>query len=187
MQLSQTNTSSASSINQSVTPVLLPEQNCKDVNDIYISLLNGVAADSVQLQTLESIAAQCPAQGGIAVYRARVLLNLIYDDVRTWDDNCPPSQRLAPESSDPASSSSSALLYPNPNDGNMVLAYTLPDDQPGAFTLYDAMGNIVDVETLIAVSQKQSILLPGLASGIYFYQVTCGNSIITADKIAVQK
>jgi hypothetical protein len=49
------------------------------------------------------------------------------------------------------------------------------------------MGNIVDTETLAPGTQTQSILMSGLAAGIYFYQVTFDNQIIKADKIIIQK
>lgn len=187
--LTQNNTVAASGINQSVNPQLMPEQNYKDVNDIYISLLNGVPADSNQLQTLESIASQCPAQGGIAVYRARVLLDVLYDGLYYWSDSCSSSARLAPPevNSNQQANSSNVMLYLNPNDGNMTLTYTLPEGQQGQFTLYDAMGNIVDTETLQTGTQNQPLLLTGLANGIYFYQVTFDNQIIKSEKIVIQK
>jgi hypothetical protein len=189
VELAQTNTASASNINQSITPQLMPEQNYKEVNDIYISLLNGVPADTNQLQALEAIASQCPEQGGVAVYRARVLLDVIYDGIYYWSDSCSSSARLAsPEiTNDQPVNPSNVALYPNPNDGNMVLSYTLPEGKQGTFVLYDAMGNIVDTEVLLPGTQNQTLLLTGLASGIYFYHVTYDNSIIKSDKIVIQK
>jgi len=188
-QLSQTNTSSAALDNQSITPEVQPEQNYKDVNDIYISLLDGNAIDSLQYQMLESIAMQCPQQGGIAVYRARALLEVIDDNIRQWDDNCSSSSRLA--SGSPSENSSGqtpdVFLYPNPNDGNMTLSYILPEHQQGKLVVYDLMGNVVSTTTLASGSQQQSINLSQLSSGVYYYQVTYGDMIIKNDKIIIVK
>jgi hypothetical protein len=186
----QTNIAAASATNQSITPVVLPEQNYQDVNAIYIDILADSIVDSTQYQTLETIAAQCPVQGGIAVFRARTLLQMLDDNVRTWEDSCDTgsSARLMQDEEDPiAAQAQHILLYPNPNDGNMVLQYTLPEGQQGQFIIYDLMGNIVDTETLAPGTQTQSILMSGLAAGIYFYQVTFDNQIIKSDKIVIRK
>lgn len=68
------------------------------INDILIhAALDTVAFDSLQRQTIETIAAMCPLEGGVAVYKARSLLYL-YNDTIWFDDEtlcAPPSARLA--------------------------------------------------------------------------------------------
>ncbi len=61
------------------------------------------------------------------MYRARVLLNVLYDDVRYWDDNCSSSQRSAnPEMEANSTLANEVIsLYPNPSDGNMTLTLQL--------------------------------------------------------------
>ncbi len=187
--LTQSSTDSAASVNQTINPELQIEQNYKDLDNIYISLMNGVSSDSMQLQTLEGIANQCPQQGGLAVYRARVLLNVLYDDVRYWEDNCASSARTGnPEQTENiVIANESITLYPNPNDGNMTLSYNLPDEQQGQFVIYDVIGNTVAKTTLENGLHQKQIDLSQLASGIYYYQVTFEGVIIKNDKIIIVK
>jgi hypothetical protein len=188
--LAQTDTVNALSVNQTINPELQPEQSFKDVDNIYISLLNGNAADSLQLQMLEDIAAQCPQQGGIAVYRARVLLNVLNDNIRDWEDNCASAART----SNPQQTATNSLpvsldiyLLPNPNDGNMTLSYSLPQDQQGQFVIYDVLGNTIAQTTLENGIHQKQIDLTQLAAGIYYYKVSFNNSIIKNDKIIIVK
>ncbi len=83
--------------------------------------------------------------------------------------------------------SQNVSLYPNPNDGNMTLAYTLPDEQQGQLVIYDVMGNVVDKEILPVGSQQKNIILTGLASGIYYYQVSFNNIVVKTDKLIIAK
>lgn len=186
--LAQTDTTGAAIINQTIAPELTVEQSFKEVGEIYISLLNGNEPDSMQLQTLENIAAQCPQQGGGAVYRARVLLELIGDNVRTWEDDCPSNARMnRPTETVNTSTEQRVQLYPNPNDGKMTLSYSLPENQNGQFVIYDVLGNVVAREKLVSGTQTQTILLSGLAAGVYHYQITFGDTVVQSDKLVIAK
>jgi hypothetical protein len=187
--LAQTNLSTASAINQALVSQNLIEQNYQDVNTIFISMLNGNSPDSIQIQTLEVIAAQCPQQGGKAVYRARTLLCVINDHVYEWNDDCPSSslRTMSEQSLPPTSPTSDVQLYPNPNDGNMTLSYVLPENQQGFFIVYDIMGNEVMRMDLQSGNQQQVISLQTLASGMYYYQVVFAAQIIRSDKIVINR
>ncbi len=187
--LTQSSTDSAASVNQTINPELQTEQNYKDLDNIYISLMNGIPSDSMQLQTLEGIANQCPQQGGLAVYRARVLLNVLYDDVRYWDDNCSSSQRSAnPEMEANSTLASDGIsLYPNPSDGNMTFTYSLPNEKQGQFLIYDVMGNTVAKTALENGLHQKQIDLSQLASGIYYYKIAYDGLVIKSDKIIIVK
>lgn len=187
--LQQTNTDSAVSVVESISPELQIEQNYKDLDNIYIALMSGEQFDSIQIQMLEEIAIQCPQQGGLAVYRARVLLNVLYDDVRYWDDNCVSTARTgnAEEINTALISSGNISIYPNPNDGNMTLINNLPAEQEGEFVIYDVMGNTVAKTTLEKGMNKKQIDLSEVASGIYYYRVTINGIEIKNDKIVIVK
>ncbi len=187
--LIQTNTDSAASVNQTINPELQIEQNYKELDNIYISLMNGTASDSMQIQILEAIALQCPQQGGLAVYRARVLLNVLYDDVRYWEDNCASSARMAtPEEPNAmVNGNGNVVLYPNPSNGFMTLAYNLSSERQGEFVIYDLLGNTIAKTNLAKGMNEKQIDLTALASGIYYYRVTVGGIVIKNDKIVIAK
>jgi hypothetical protein len=76
-------------------------------------------------------------------------------------------------------------LYPNPNDGQMMLDYTLPENQSGSFMVFDVTGNIVATIPLSSGSQHQLISLDRLASGLYYYQVIFDGVLVKKDKIVI--
>ncbi len=123
------------------------------------------------------------------MYRARVLLNVLYDDVRYWDDNCSSSQRSAnPEMEvTNAFDNDGISLYPNPSDGNMMLTYSLPTEKQGQFMVYDVMGNTVAKTSLENGLHQKQIDLSQLASGVYYYKVSYDGLVIKNDKIIIVK
>jgi hypothetical protein len=59
-------------------------------------------------------------------------------------------------------------VSPNPViDGVLKISYLLPQNKPGLFMLYDAMGREVYKMPLPAWSTLQQIRLPNLANGVY--------------------
>ena len=64
------------------------------------------------------------------------------------------------------------LITPNPNNGQFVVSYALPTENPGVFLLFDVHGLKVYEEPLPPGNTNHQILLPvGVGSGIYRYEV----------------
>jgi hypothetical protein len=187
--LTETNTDSAATVNQTISPQLQIEQNYKELDNIYISLMDGSPVDSVQREILETIANQCPQQGGLPVYRARVLLNVLNDNVGYWDDYCASSARTSnpDQFNTNINANGTVILFPNPNDGNMTLFNNLPPEQQGEFVIYDVLGNTIAKTVLEkGVNQKQ-IDLTAVAPGVYYYRITVNGIVIKNDKIIIAK
>ncbi len=123
------------------------------------------------------------------MYRARVMLNVLYDAVYSWDVECASALRMANTegAANSFAGSNDIFLFPNPNDGNMTLSYALPADQQGQLIVYDVMGNTIVKIMLENGSHQQQINLDELASGMYYYQITFNGIIVKNDKISIVK
>lgn len=68
-------------------------------------------------------------------------------------------------------------VVPNPNNGNFIVNYFLPQNKAGTLQILDVMGKQIYKQTLPQWSVVQRISLPLLAKGIYVLKVSCeGNS-----------
>jgi len=67
-------------------------------------------------------------------------------------------------------------IYPNPNDGNFMIGYRLPQNESGQITIYDIQGNLIQRKILSQWSSMHQINLPSpLSSGIYLIKLSSGN------------
>jgi len=114
------------------------------INDILIQMvLDTMAFDSTQRQTIETIAAMCPLEGGVAVYKARSLLYL-YNDTIWFDDEtlCTlPSARLAEKEQPTVPQQDGMKVYPNPNCGQFTVEFS--SAAPRSISLYNILGQRV--------------------------------------------
>ncbi len=187
----------ANSINTGVKPVLTMEQNQQTINDLILRKLlnvNYIYSDGDKT-TLSSIANQCPIDGGNAVYQARVLLMTINNTVIDFVDNCnvvagrsmeePPIDTTL--SNHQTITSSNYKLYPNPNNGNMLLDYTLNEGEVGIIKIYDLTGKLICSYRLNANNSQLQINNADLNNGIYIYHITVNNTIVKSDKLVIIK
>jgi hypothetical protein len=134
-----------------------------------------------------------PLTGGTAVYEARTLLTLVYDDYKVFTNNCIPESRsmvvVDNNNADPPNSSEvkNFRLYPNPNDGSMTLEYVLVENQTGYFTIMDLTGRKIVERKLIPAENKLNINEQELANGIYFYNVIIDNKLTAQNKLIIAK
>ena len=66
-------------------------------------------------------------------------------------------------------------IFPNPNDGNFVISYVLPQNKDGTLEIFDVEGRKVFSKILPQWSTLQQIKLSKLADGIYNCVITSGN------------
>ena len=78
-------------------------------------------------------------------------------------------------------------LYPNPTSGNAMLAFNLAEANNLTITLYNAMGETLQVQTERGI-QAANIALNtnNLASGVYFVQINNGNQY-AVKQLIIQK
>ena len=82
-------------------------------------------------------------------------------------------------------SGTSAGIYPNPNNGNMVLEYHI--SSPGTLDIMDYDNHIIASYPLPADQERLEIHHTQLANGVYLYRVLAGQEIIRTDKIIIMR
>ncbi|MFN0015230.1 MAG: hypothetical protein ACKVU2_11845, partial [Saprospiraceae bacterium] len=152
------------------------EQYEKTVNDIAIRqvLFQNGELTAVQVDTLQSIVAECPKYSGHGVYRARGLLTGCYEE--NWSDNnarCYPTPPFVQElvldngfgqRSGKKLSDSQPFAYPNPaTDG--IFVRTIPA-QEGQIVLQDMTGKAWR-EVPFAQTDVKYLDLSGVPSVVY--------------------
>jgi hypothetical protein len=67
-------------------------------------------------------------------------------------------------------------LSPNPNNGNFIINYNLPQNKSGTLQIINVLGKQVYKQTLPQWSNMQRINLPALTNGIYILKINCENN-----------
>jgi len=75
-------------------------------------------------------------------------------------------------------------IFPNPNNGNMTLTYTLNQDDEGIMKIYDVAGKLSQ-EIILDSNRKQIEIATNLSNGIYFYQLIVNDKLSKSDKIVI--
>ena len=175
------------------------ENNWSAVDNIILKLANRDSLSSGNISALKTVAAQCPLTGGNIVWRARALLNVYYGTVINYPNNCPTVGSLTDGTNTSSrientsaitnkanqSITSTINLYPNPNNGSMILGYNLKND--ASLEITDITGNLVGTYILPATETTMQVQNNNLQNGMYLYRVISNNTIIKQGKIVVMK
>jgi uncharacterized repeat protein (TIGR03803 family) len=187
LQSEQSNYTLAQSLNNSIIPQCVIEQNHKDVKSIFFSTLaNGVdSLDSTQINTLWNIAKQCPFEGGRAVYEARYMLNYFYNTAIAFEDSCSgQGQSDKPVKKPVLNKIINAAVYPNPANSLLTVELDLQPNETGFICIYNSMGEQVRCETL--KNNITTLPISDLSMGIYYYRITdLDDNLIKSDKVMI--
>jgi hypothetical protein len=164
------------------------EQNHNDFNNPY---LNGVATAS-DYATLQALANMCAYENGNAVYQARALLNMINYTNTDYEDSCGTekvSARLGKITEEVGVSieNVTAKLYPNPNNGEFMLAYDLKQTAEATIHITDITGKIVYTAQITNESNLIKINTDDLRSGLYFIQLQSKDALLWTNKVMISK
>jgi hypothetical protein len=78
-------------------------------------------------------------------------------------------------------------LYPNPNDGNMLLEYELNESEIGYVLVYSIVGNLVYSSQLKQNKRSAALNLQNVDSGIYFVKVSVNDNTKLSIKVVIIK
>ena len=153
------------------------EQNQKDYNRIWLEMvINGQETpDTLQANSLLSIAYQCPYAGGEAVYQSRVLLHedLVFDDSLLCNGN--PQGRAKKEDR----TSFSFTVYPNPSRDYIFVAMETEAGQMGMMTVTDLLGRPVQAQKVLAGDRNVLLMLDHVPAGMYHLTVELAGQVQT--------
>jgi hypothetical protein len=82
-------------------------------------------------------------------------------------------------------SKASVTLYPNPNNGNMQIAYDLGTHQESVLELFDVCGKLERSYVLDPERKELQLSEESLTPGLYFYQVHTAGTLLASGKFAV--
>lgn len=169
-------------INASVAANEIHEINEQDYFEVYLNTLgkDNYEASPTQLATLESIAQQCPEEGGRAVYWAIGLYGHLTGDLMEVQD-CPVESRQAGQViTEDAASTSLLMITPNPSGGEARLKYRLSGSGAGYITILDHTGR--EVARFELTGTTGELILPDFSPGIYLVRLTEGSQLIQTSK-----
>ncbi len=137
----------------------------------------GLEIDSIQKQTLFSIAMLTPYIGGEGVYSARAMLGIDPEDY-----NLP--YRLGHFADTvKVDEVNSIKIYPNPTKDNLIIEFN-NEFNNAEFILYDILGKELINKTINGT--KVRVDLGSINSGIYFYSIRGCNFEALTGKIIKQ-
>lgn len=174
------------------------EQNQKDVNT---QLLNKLIYSQYQysdseVELVETIAHKCPLTDGNAVYQARTLLQTIKQQYMLFTDSCnsdKPNGARMEHTDDEGNTITEQLynnfvLYPNPNNGNMQLLYSVKPETQAIIMIYDIAGKQLYAQKLEVNTNLITLNLDALSDGIYYYKIiSTQNEVLKSDKLIIIK
>ena len=77
-------------------------------------------------------------------------------------------------------------IFPNPNNGNMTIKYTLRQSDKGSIRIYDVTGKLIEENSLNS-NDNQMQITSTLDLGIYLYQIIVNDRIVKSDKMVIIK
>ncbi len=191
--ISQGYYSEANTILATFSPSDSIERNYKTADSIFTYTIGaGVdTLDSLDLVHLYNIAYQCPDMGGVAVYQARSMLNLLTNMEWDFSDSCNTSggregrRADKPPVNNPTSVANlNARVYPDPANTLLNIEIKLPAGNAYNMCMYNSLGEKVICEEL---TEPITILpINTLLTGIYFYRIIDeSGKLIKADKVMI--
>ncbi|MGQ0828762.1 MAG: T9SS type A sorting domain-containing protein [Bacteroidota bacterium] len=182
----------ANNINNNFNPTNLIESNQKTVNSLILKKL--IDPDYIykknDISVLENIAGQCPIKAGHSVYQSRNMLMTILNEAIEFTDNCDENYDRADETIlDVLDNIKNRTfkLYPNPNNGVMILDYSLSKNEQGSIMIYDVTGKLIVQYELNNANEQISISDEQLINGIYFYHIKVNDKILSSNKLVIIK
>lgn len=172
------NVSQALQDNGILTAQTVIETNQIVTNDIYLNTwAQNIEIDSIQRQTLFSIAMLTPYVGGEGVYSARAMLGIDPEDY-----NLP--YRLGHYTDTViVEEENNIKVFPNPTNSNITIEFNKEFDN-AEFILFDIIGKELLHQNINGTEVK--IDLSKLNSGIYFYSIKGNNFETITGKIIKQ-
>jgi hypothetical protein len=189
--ISQLNFTSAQTTNSGVSVSTLQEANQQGFNNLLLMpvINSSYIYTSSDINALYRIANQCPLVGGQAVFAARAQLNFITRSVILFDDSCEFNENdrhfVRKDNLGSSINSPEFKLYPNPNDGNMVLEYAMDED--GVLSIDGIEGSKQAEIRISKDANRISISEGNLANGIYLITVKTRNKTYYRQRVVITK
>ena len=179
---------------QSITPNNRVEQTLSEVMRILYANMESVenmnTSEEVQLR---QIAQRCPLDDGFGVYMAQAALLKIDTLPRNYLSEC---ERVpAPREEDTRwknegmqnNETNGFSVYPNPNNGRMMITYGLKEGETGMLSVYTTIGELVLQRALTMESNLMEIDILNISSGIYMLDIQVNGERKFTERLSILK
>jgi len=143
----------------------------KTVNNFAIGLVQSEDVSEL-VKWIEPIAAQCPKEGGVAVFKARTLVSMLTGFPYEAVNDCGATKKEENEITEDLSNSD-YRIYPNPADGFVNVIQNSKNEE-GVYQLYNAQGQVMSRGELVDTQTR--ISTADLPAGIYILKIHSSNS-----------
>jgi Secretion system C-terminal sorting domain len=179
------NMQAANIANSAIVSQSTKTMNHKTVYEIYFRTWDSgqvwfTQSDSA---TLHNIAILSPYYAGEAVYMARIMLGLDYEEFGNNNSN-----RLAPPSqNDETIVQGQTSIYPNPSTDYVTLETSFPENSTVQYQIYDLNGRIVTSGTLSSGASRTTINTSETAEGVYQVSFIVNGELYETKKMVIVK
>ena len=137
------------------------------------------------MQTLYSIAHECPLAGGEAVYKARALFAMLNINEHYNDfDLCFAQGYNLRKAEAKNTAIIKAKLYPNPANDRATLEYYIPYEKATLY-LYAATGSLQKKADLNTLQTQLNLDISQLAPAAYYYVIKANNAALATGKLII--
>lgn len=167
-----------------------PEQRLAEVLGILYANINNLkgigGGDEVRLR---EIAQLCPIDDGPGVYVARAALLKLDTLPKHYTSEC----ELAPyidqmnEKRDGSERGLQLAVYPNPNNGRMMVNYDLKEGEAAQLVIYNTVGATVFETSLNHSSSIMEIDVSHVSSGLYLLSIIVNNDRRLTERLSILK
>jgi hypothetical protein len=174
----------------------LVEQNEKQINSVYLETVaqKNYVLNTTQAVSVLAVAEQCPYSGGSAVYRARVLYQLV-DKEKEYNDfaTCIAQgylRKAKTETKEEEQLTNEDIkfgLAPNPSKDAVSVYYESINNQALSIEIRNSTGKIINEMLLPADKTVYSINTSNYANGVYYVKIATLSSQSRILKLVIVK
>jgi len=178
--------------NNGLTTNIRAEQNLQTVNGIYFqSFAKGIwDLTPSQIQSLDAIARQCPLERGVAVYKARSMVQFYtrvdYERLQNCNSSSRNSLPKVEVEEEEVVEQKGIALYPNPTSKGFVTHWSYDKaDKHRKVLVYNALGQLVLQQNI--TDRKTYINTTTLVAGLYHCSFWEDGKIQSTKKLIISK
>lgn len=168
-----------------ITTNNLPQDYLKTVYALFIFYKQGNSISASDKNELETIANTCPLEGGYAVYFARGMLELVFDEINNYDQVICEDLIERKKEDENINNNFSVKVVPNPSNGMAELIF--PKQSIDKLVISDITGKIIFSQNVEENLDKVNLDLSNQENGIYFYTTHKNNSSVFTGRIVIVK
>lgn len=142
-----------------------------------------LTVQNVNCQSQNAVYSQVPGE----IFNAETINATIQNVYAAVPNSCSASQIATSTEDVTVMTKTEVMLFPNPNDGNFNLNYSLPENTKGRLLVYDLSGKQMLDFALPTFTHSVSMHLNDLTPGVYLYKIMSDEKVVASDKFVITK